>query len=338
MSDSKLSARLASIYYIPKGYWKGIAVIQNLSARAKFSENLARGWLEKQAIWQIYRPAPRHIPWPKFDIATSNEVHQADLLFLPHITSCLEVERRTSMHSPSLTLPRATRKPSLWPQKRLKRLLKLCLASTDGARLSGQNCTRSTPGASSWARSISCSAKHDVEVRRGRVDIHRDQGIVEQFNRTLAERLFGHQYAQEMRLSSGERSSESVARLPAVVAALMEKWLAHWKMAFWDHQDTICDTKALLHCSRPSCWPSQAKAPFRCWHSLSVPTQQAGRRSSPCDWSSMVFDGSPTWALGDQAWRACVVLFAGWASAGIRPRGTSSCAPWHTATAGWGLA
>ena len=47
-------------------------------------------------------------------------------------------------------------------------------------------------------------AKHSVQVRRGRVDIHRDQGIVERFNRTLAERLFGHQYAQEMRLPSGE--------------------------------------------------------------------------------------------------------------------------------------
>ena len=62
--------------------------------------------------------------------------------------------------------------------------------------------------------------KHGVSVRRGRVDIHRDQGIVEHFNRTLAERLFGHQYAQEMRLPSGQRSTEWVARLPVVVAAL----------------------------------------------------------------------------------------------------------------------
>ena len=30
-------------------------------------------------------------------------------------------------------------------------------------------------------------AKHGVSVRRGHVDIHRDQGIVELFNRTLAE-------------------------------------------------------------------------------------------------------------------------------------------------------
>jgi len=31
-----------------------------------------------------------------------------------------------------------------------------------------------------------------VTIRRGRVDIHRDQAIVGRFNRTLAERLFGY--------------------------------------------------------------------------------------------------------------------------------------------------
>ena len=40
---------------------------------------------------------------------------------------------------------------------------------------------------------------HKTAVRRGRVDIHWDQAIVERFNRTLAERLFGYQYAVEMR-------------------------------------------------------------------------------------------------------------------------------------------
>jgi len=65
--------------------------------------------------------------------------------------------------------------------------------------------------------------KHSVSVRRGRVDIHSDQAIVERFNRTLSERLFGHQYAQEMPLQSEgdrQRSVEWVARLPAAVAAL----------------------------------------------------------------------------------------------------------------------
>jgi len=45
----------------------------------------------------------------------------------------------------------------------------------------------------------------------------------QRFNRTLAERLFGHQYAQEMLLAargSYDRSIEWVTRLTAVVAAL----------------------------------------------------------------------------------------------------------------------
>ena len=46
---------------------------------------------------------------------------------------------------------------------------------------------------------------------------------MERFNWTLAERLFGHQYAQEMRLPSGEWSKEWAKRLPSVVAALNEE-------------------------------------------------------------------------------------------------------------------
>jgi len=62
--------------------------------------------------------------------------------------------------------------------------------------------------------------KHKTYIRRGRVDIHRDQAIVERFNRTLAERLFGHQYAVEMRHAEGPRSTAWVKRLPEVVSAL----------------------------------------------------------------------------------------------------------------------
>lgn len=46
---------------------------------------------------------------------------------------------------------------------------------------------------------------HNTSIRRGRTEIHRDQAIVESFNLTLAERLFGHYYSVEMllRLFSG---------------------------------------------------------------------------------------------------------------------------------------
>ena len=60
-----------------------------------------------------------------------------------------------------------------------------------------------------------------TSIRRGRTDIHRDQAIVERFNRTLAERLFGYQYAVEMNMKqSDKRSTEWVKRLPEVVLAL----------------------------------------------------------------------------------------------------------------------
>ena len=57
-------------------------------------------------------------------------------------------------------------------------------------------------------------------IHRGRTEIHRDQAIVECFNRTLAEHLFGHQYAVEMLLLEGQRSIAWVKRLPYVVSAL----------------------------------------------------------------------------------------------------------------------
>ena len=79
-----MDAKLAKIYYSPQGYWKGTAAIKKLAEAANVPEDAAKKWLIKQALWQIYLPAPRHVPRPKFDVSTPNSVHQADLLFLPH--------------------------------------------------------------------------------------------------------------------------------------------------------------------------------------------------------------------------------------------------------------
>ena len=57
-------------------------------------------------------------------------------------------------------------------------------------------------------------------MRRGNVNVHRDQGITERFNRTLSERLFSFQFSQEMNLTEGKRSREWVKRVPEVAAAL----------------------------------------------------------------------------------------------------------------------
>ena len=188
MADSKHSA----LYYSPPGYWKGLAAVEKLASAAKVTEQQAKDWLKRQAIWQIYLPAPHPLPRPKFDVAMPNEVHQADLLFLPHdrvgrktfryALTVVDVASRYKEAEPLATneakdvadaLSRIYRRgPLKWPK----------LLQVD-------------PGREFMGAVSQLLAKHSVQVRRGRVDIHRDQGIVERWNRTLAERLFGHQYA-----------------------------------------------------------------------------------------------------------------------------------------------
>jgi len=77
-------AKLAKIYYGHGGYWKAIAAIKKLAKAAKVPEETAKKWLIREALWQIYLPAPKRIHRPKFDVPTPKKVHQVDLLFLPH--------------------------------------------------------------------------------------------------------------------------------------------------------------------------------------------------------------------------------------------------------------
>ena len=58
--------------------------------------------------------------------------------------------------------------------------------------------------------------KHDVIIQRGDPSRHRSQGIVERFNRTLADRLFSYQYHKD----PSKSNRESVSRLQNVVTAL----------------------------------------------------------------------------------------------------------------------
>ena len=115
-------------------------------------------------------------------------------------------------------------------------------------------------------------SKHNVEVRRGRVDIHRNQAIVERFNRTLAERLFGYQYGVEMRLPEDKRSTEWVARLPAVISALNKE-----VTRLTGQKPERPSKRKLLHPNpRPlieTCWCKRKEAPLRFKCSLSLSTR-----------------------------------------------------------------
>ena len=214
-----MEGKLAKIYYSPGEYWKGFAAVKKLAEAAKVPEETAKKWLVRQALWQIFLPAPKRIPRPRFDVSTPNKVHQADLLFLPHdklprgrkvykyaltvvdvASRYKEAEHLTSKNSDEVAKAFQTiykRSPFTWPE----------ILQVD-------------PGREFMGAVTKEMENHKTYIRRGRADIPLDQAIVERFNRTLAERLFGHQYAVEMRLPEGQSSTAWVKRLPEVVSAL----------------------------------------------------------------------------------------------------------------------
>ena len=123
-------------------------------------------------------PCPSHVPQPNFDVSGPNKVHQADLLFLPHdrfpqgrktykyALTIIDVASRYKEAEPLATkeakevadsLERIYRRsPLKWPK----------LLQVDPKR--------------EFRGTVSqLLAKHNVSVRCGHMDVHRDQGIVE---------------------------------------------------------------------------------------------------------------------------------------------------------------
>ena len=155
----------------------------------------------------------------EIDVPVPNKVHQADLLYLPHDRP--PPSRKTFKYALTV-VDVASRFKEAEPltTKEAKEVAAALERIYNGSPLKWPKLLQVDPGREFMGAVNQLLSKHNVEVRRGRVDIHRDQAIVERFNRTLAERLFGHQYGVEMRLPDDKRSTEWVARLPAVISAL----------------------------------------------------------------------------------------------------------------------
>ena len=270
--SSRVLNKLSKIYYNPQGYWKGFASIKKLAQAAKVSEDVAQNWLMKQALWQVYLPAPRYIPRPKFDVPVPNKVHQADLLYLPHDRP--PRSRKTFKYA--LTeVDVASRYKEAEPlaTKEAKEVAAALERIYSRGPLKWPKLLQVDPGREFMGAVNQLLSKHNVEVRRGRVDIHRDQAIVERFNRTLAERLFGHQYGVEMRLPDDKRSTEWVARLPAVISALnkeVTRLTGQKPVDAIKKENCSIQTLNTLFETR---WCERKKAPLRFKCSLSLSTR-----------------------------------------------------------------
>lgn len=212
-----METKFRDIYYQPQHYWRGKTAVKKLAELfPEANKKQCQEWLNKQIIYQIYLPKPRRIVRAKFDVSEPNQIHQADLLFLPHdkkykyALTVIDVASRykaawplTSKNSDEIA--NAFKKIYYgnlkWPQA-------ICV---DGGREFMGDVTK-------------LMTRHNVSVSRAEPGQHRKQALVERFNRTLAEKLFTPQYAQEIlkeaRQEKDVRSREWVNNLKVVIDEL----------------------------------------------------------------------------------------------------------------------
>ena len=214
MSNENISKRLSKIYYSTEGYWKGYSAIPKLAEKVKVSEDEAKQWLQKQAIWQIYLPAPKYIPRPHWTIDKPNQIHQADLLFLPHD----RVGRKTYKYA-LVVVDVASRYKDAEPlTSKESREISKAFEKIYSRRMKYPKTLMVDPGKEFMGEVTKLMNYHNVKIQRGEAGNHRSQAFVERANRILGERLFSHQYAQEM--ISDQRSRVWMKRLPNILKTL----------------------------------------------------------------------------------------------------------------------
>ena len=205
---------MEKVYYSAKGYWKGYAAIEKLSREAGVSEQDAKEWLGKQAMWQIYLAPPEYIPRLRWTVSKPNQVHQADLLFLPHDTIWGKVYRYALV-----VIDVASRyKDAEALKTKDSGEISKCFVKIYSRRLAWPGVLMVDPGREFMGSVTTLMEKHGVKIQRGQAGNHRSQAFVERANKTLSERLFSHQYAQEMVMDG--RSRKWVKRLPLVLKAM----------------------------------------------------------------------------------------------------------------------
>jgi len=178
--------KLSNNYYSTKGYWKGYDAIVPLHKATGVDKEVVKKWLEKQALWQIYLPQPKYIPRWHWDVEKVNEVHQSDLLFLTHdkVKYALLVVDVASRYADAEPL---TSKDSSGLATAFEKVYK--------RKLKYPTTLLVDPGTEFMGAVTKLMEKNYVKIQRSEAKNHRAQAILERVNRTLAEKLYSHQYA-----------------------------------------------------------------------------------------------------------------------------------------------
>ena len=214
-----MDKKFNQIYYSDDGYWRGKSAIQKLAKASGSTKEEAEKWLLKQPLYQIYLPAPKYIPRPNASLslyAKPNDIHQADILYLPHD----KLKKKTYKYALNVVDVASRYKGSYQlTTKNAKEVAQAFQWIYENTPLNYPKTLIVDDGKEFYSEVTKLMEKHDVIIQRGDPSQHRSQGIVERFNRTLADRLFTYQYHKELE-DPLKSNREWVSRLQNVVSAL----------------------------------------------------------------------------------------------------------------------
>ena len=214
-----MDKKFNQIYYSDDAYWRGRSAIQKLAKASGSTKEEAEKWLLKQPLYQIYLPAPKYIPRPNASMslfAKPNDIHQADILYLPHD----RYEKRLYKYALNIVDVASRYKGSYQlTTKNAKEVAQAFQWIYENTPLNYPKTLIVDDGKEFYGDTTKLMEKHDVIIQRGDPSQHRSQGIVERFNRTLADRLFTYQYYKEIE-NPTKSNREWVSRLQNVVSAL----------------------------------------------------------------------------------------------------------------------
>ena len=192
-----MTNELRAIYYQPENLWRGRKAIKMLrAATEKINTKAITHWLTLQALWQVHLPKPKRIDYAHFYVTKVNKIHQADLLYLPHdkvyqstYKYVLNVIDIASGYKASR--PLRTKKASEVADAFADIYKKGPLKYPEELHVDG--------GTEFKSQVDKLMREHSVEVKRLTTKYHHNfTAFVENFNKTLAERLFKIQDAQEL--------------------------------------------------------------------------------------------------------------------------------------------
>ena len=191
----------------------------------KGAKEIIESWLAHQTLWQVHIPPPKDIQHPHYQVTIPNQLHQFDLLYMPHdiVYSSTYKYILTGVDVASqykIARPLRTKKASdvAFLLKNIYKNKKIPLNYSTEFR-----CDNSSEFKSD-VRKTKLLEEHNVKIRRATTKYrHTFTAFVENFNKILSKQLFKIQDAQE--LNDPTKDSKTwVKHLYAIVDELNKEY------------------------------------------------------------------------------------------------------------------